>query len=127
MVAKNTQATPAQATPAQTPNALVTALQAHTTTKQQGVFINAANAAFGAALPLYLNGVQAPQRTGACATVWLQVLAHLQQHNALPTCAQVVAALPTCNVNNVKIEAYRAFKWLQGVPAHLAAQAQAQA
>lgn len=123
--AKNTQATTQATTQA---NPLLAAITASTTSKQQGVFLQQANAAFNATLPLYLNGVQAPQRAGACATVWLQVLAHLQAHNALPTCAQVVSALPQCNVNNVKIEAYRAFKWLQGVPAHLAqAQAQAQA
>lgn len=118
-MAKQTQAAQTQAAPAATPN-LVAALQQHTQATKQGVFLQAANAAFNAQLPLYLNGVQAPQRAGACATVWLQVLTHLQAHNALPTCAQVVAALPACNVNNVKIEAYRAFKWLQGVPAHLA-------
>lgn len=121
-MAKNTQATQATTTAAN----LLATLQAGTQAKQQGVFITAANAAFNAQLPLYLNGVKAPQRAGACATVWLQVLQHLQTNNALPTCAQVVSALPQCNINNVKIEAYRCFKWLQGVPAHLA-QAQAQA
>lgn len=125
-MAKQTAATQTQ-TQAATPTAanLLATLQAGTQAKQQGVFITAANAAFNAQLPLCIAGVQAPQRAGACATVWLQVLQHLQTNNALPTCAQVVAALPSCNVNNVKIEAYRCFKWLQGVPVYLAA-AQAQ-
>lgn len=123
--ATTTPATPAQvATPTPTPANLVTALQSATKQQQQGVFLQAANAAFNAQLPLYLNGVQAPQRAGACANVWLQVLAHLQAHNTLPTCAQVVAALPSANTNNTKIEAYRCFKWLQGVPAYVSAQAQ---
>lgn len=126
MVAKNTQATPAQATPAQTPNALVSALQAATATKQSGVWLQAANQAFNAQLPLVLGGVQAPQRAGQICNVWLQVLAHLQQNNALPTCAQVVAALPNANINNTKIEAYRCFKWLQAAAQYVSAQGNAQ-
>lgn len=120
--AAQTQAAPATPAPAATANPLVSALQAATATKQSGVWLQAANVAFNAQLPLVLGGVQAPQRAGQICNVWLQVLAHLQAHNALPTCAQVVAALPNANVNNTKIEAYRAFKWLQAAAQYVTAQ-----
>lgn len=66
--------------------------------------------------PKVCNGVQAPQRAGKCANVWIAVVDHLVAHHQMPSVSQVLAALPGENSNNVKIEYYRAVKFIQGLP-----------
>ena len=120
--AKNNQAvTPAVTPTPATPASMLAALQAATTTKQQGIFTLAVHAAFGVHPPLVLGGVQAPQRGGAIANVWLQYL-HMLQQGITPTCVGMVAALPQANTNNTKQEFYRAAKWFSALPAWVAAQ-----
>ena len=120
--AKNAQSATNTNTPA-TPAQMLQALQSAATIKQQGVFVQAVASAFGAATPpLVLGGVQAPQRAGQISNVWLCYLQMLQQGSA-PSVAQVLAALPNANSNNIKIEYYRAAKWFAAYPAWVAAQA----
>ena len=104
------KATPAAATPA----AMLQALQTLQTQQKQGVFLQALQSAFALTVvpPLVLGGVQAPQRAGQIANVWLCYLAQVQQGKT-PTAAQLVALLPTANVNNTKIEAYRVARYMQ--------------
>lgn len=54
------------------------------------------------------NGVTAPSTGGKCAAVWDHCSAHLAQHGAKPTVAQVRAwaGEQGCNVNNAQIEYY---------------------
>ena len=125
-MATRTRAVNANATPTEVVvpvNPLLLAIANNNKSTVQGVFLQTANATFGVQLPLTLGGVQAPQRAGACNTVWVQYVTLLAVLGAAPTVAQVLHALPECNPNNVKIEFYRAAKWVAAVPAYIAAQA----
>lgn len=127
MCATKTKAVNVTATPtaAVTPvNSLLLAISNNNKQTVQGVFLQTAQATFGCALPLTLNGVQAPQRAGALNTVWCMYLQLLVVQGAAPTVAQVLQALPNANANNTKIEFYRVAKWVAGVPAYLQAQQQ---
>lgn len=125
-MATRTRAVNANATPTAVAipvNSLLLAISNNTKATVQGVFLQTANATFGCTLPLTLGGVQAPQRAGACNTVWVQYVTLLAILGAAPTVSQVLHALPECNPNNVKIEFYRAAKWVAAVPAYIAAEA----
>jgi len=127
MCATKTKAVNATATPTAVVvpvNPLLLAISNNNKATVQGVFLQTAQATFGCPLPLSLGGVQAPQRAGACNAVWVMYIQLLAVQNAAPSVAQVLAALPECNTNNVKIEFYRAAKWVAAVPAYIAAQQQ---
>lgn len=113
----------ATATATVTPvNSLLLAISNNSKATMQGVFLQTANATFGCALPLTLNGVQAPQRAGALNNVWCMYLQLLVVQGNAPSVAQVLQALPNANANNTKIEFYRVAKWVAAVPAYIAAQ-----
>lgn len=125
-----TRAVNANATPTEVVvpvNSLLLAIANNNKSTVQGIFLQTAQATFGCALPLTLGGVQAPQRAGACNTVWCMYIQLLAVQGAAPTVKQVLAALPDANANNTKIEFYRAAKWVAAVPAYLAAQQATQA
>lgn len=120
--AAQTQAAPATpATPAQMLQTLASAAKQ----QQSGVFLQTVQHALQTqvAPPLVLGGVQAPQRAGACCTVWLQYL-HLLGAGVTPTVQAVLNALPNANTNNTKIEFYRCAKWFSALPAWVATQQQ---
>lgn len=125
-MATRTRAINANATPTEVVvpvNPLLLAIANNNKSTVQGVFLQTAQATFGAQLPLSLGGVQAPQRAGALNTVWCMYIQLLAVQGAAPTVKQVLAALPDANANNTKIEFYRVAKWVAAVPAYLAAQA----
>lgn len=101
-----------------------------TTTTKGATWLNAVATAFNvpvAQLSITYNNISAPQRNaGSALTVWLAVLAYMQQHNAVPSVKQMQTALTSSNANQVSIEAPRALKWLAGCGVALQAQAQAQ-
>lgn len=111
------------ATPAVTPAQALQALATQAQAVKTGVFCNMLAQYFNCATPpLVLGGVQAPQRNGAITTVWCAYVHLLQSNGATPTVAQLVAQLPTANVNNTKIEAYRVARYMQAFAAWYAQQ-----
>ena len=116
-------------TPAATPAVTVTpaqalqALQTQAQAVKTGVFCNMLAQYFACAVPpLVLGGVQAPQRNGACASVWCTYVHLLQANGNVPSVAQVLNALPNGNTNNTKIEYYRVAKYMVAFTAWYAAQ-----
>lgn len=99
---------------------IISAISASAETAKKGVFSEYAESNFGLPVPKVCNGVQAPQRAGKCANVWMEVVRLLATSNAMPSVQAILAALPAENVNNVKIEYYRAVKFIQGLPTYWA-------
>lgn len=99
---------------------ILNAIAASSASASKGVFSEFAETQLGAPCPKICNGVQAPQRAGKCANVWLEVVRCLVNNGRMPNVQEVIAQLPNENVNNVKIEFYRAVKYVQGLPKHWA-------